>query len=130
LEIPINVAYNISGLQVYAGPYIGYAIGGKTIYDFTVSYEGGEMSVDEETTLVGVSDGYNPDDIGDNEMAVNMLDYGLNVGAGYKLGPAMISAQYGLGLGNLSVMPEGSDTDAGDYKATNKVISVSVSYFF
>jgi hypothetical protein len=131
IELPINVAYKISGLQIFAGPYVGYMIGGKVVDDFTVSVDGTEfISSDGETTLVGKSDGYKAEDLGENEMAVNMLDYGLNIGAGYEVGPILISAQYNLGLSNLTVMPDASETNAADYKTTNSVINVSASFFF
>lgn len=127
LEVPINFAYKISDFQVYAGPYVAIGIGGKMKYD--VSFDG-ESESDEaklKPAFGEVSDG----DLADDEDAYSALDYGLNFGIGYQVGPILINAGYSLGLGNVTPSYEGDDDgDRADYKMSNRVISLSFSYFF
>ena len=91
LELPLNFVYkttdNGSGhFFVGAGPYLGFAIGGKS----KVEVLGEEEEVDLE---IGNDDG---DDI-------KPFDLGINVLAGYKLpGGIFISANYTPGLINIA----------------------------
>jgi len=52
------------------------------------------------------------------------LDYGVNFGAGVNISGFLVSAQYGLGLANLS---PGS---TGDGEIKNTVIGISLAYLF
>jgi hypothetical protein len=108
LEIPINAIYKIevgsSKLCINAGPYLGYALSGKT-----------SIGEESESLAVGSSD---DDDL-------KALDYGFNIGAGIEINDAItIGLQYGLGLANLFI-----DSDNG-YKLNNRVIGISVGYMF
>ena len=79
LEIPINALYKLNAGSVkvlgFAGPYIGYAVSGK--------------SGSDKITFSG-----------DNKM-MNALDLGFNFGAGVEISNFQITAQYGLGLTNI-----------------------------
>ena len=126
LEVPINFAYKINDFQIYAGPYLAIGIGGKNKWD--VTYDG-DSDADEykfKPVLGEVGEG----DLDDDEVAYRALDYGLNLGVGYQVGSILINAGYSLGLGNLTPAYEGDDDDRKDYKISNRVISLSVSYFF
>jgi hypothetical protein len=127
LEVPVNFAYKISDFQVYAGPYVAIGIGGKWKYDVTFD---GESDSDEgklKPAFGEVSDG----DLAEDEEAYSALDYGLNFGIGYQVGPILINAGYSLGLGNATPAYEGDeDGERDDYKMSNRVISLSFSYFF
>jgi len=130
LEIPINFAYKINDFQVYAGPYLAIGIGGKNKWDYTYKYDGDEYKDADEIKLKPVFGEVGEGDLGEDEDAYSALDFGLNLGVGYQAGPVLISAGYSLGLGNLTPAYEGDDDDPKDYKFSNRVITLSVSYFF
>ena len=131
LELPLNIAFKANALQIYAGPYVAVGIGGKYKSDFTVSYMGLSDTFKEEVTLKPAFGEVKEGDLEDDEDAFTALDFGLNFGLGYTVGPILIQAGYSLGLGNVNPKYEGmSDTDRSDYKDLNRVITLSVSYFF
>lgn len=116
IEVPVNLGYEYKlgkagGIFITAGPYLGYAFGGKTKaeqFRNGVSVNG----VNEEDIAIGSEEGV--DDM-------KPLDFDLNFSAGYKLPVGVyIRAQYGLGLSNLS------NNDIVTIK--NKVLSFSVGY--
>jgi hypothetical protein len=107
IEIPVNVVYKFdlgaAKLFLNAGPYVAYGIGGKI--------KGGGES---DNIIFGTKES---DDM-------KPLDFGLNVGAGVEIANLLISANYGLGLANLSP----TTTDNTEMKI--KVIGFSVAYLF
>jgi hypothetical protein len=131
LELPLNVAFKANALQIYAGPYLGIGIGGKHKNDYTVSFMGDSETFKDDYKLKSVFGEVKEGDLEDDEDAFTALDFGLNFGVGYTVGPVLIQAGYSLGLGNINPKYEGmSDTDRSDYKDLNRVITLSVSYFF
>ena len=135
LEIPIHFAYGINDkLQLFAGPYVAIGFGGKLKSDITMKFGGESEALGEETiTLKSVIGEADYADLGDEEDFVNGLDFGLNVGLGYKVTPAiLVNAGYSLGLGNLnpSKIKDVTDYEPKDYKMSNNVISLSVTYLF
>lgn len=131
LEIPIHVAYKINdNFQVFAGPYLAFGIGGKNKWDITYTYDGNSETYSDEEKFKAVFGEVKDGDLGDDESAYRALDFGLDFGVGYQTGPILINAGYSLGLGNLMPSYEGSDQDPKDYKISNRVITLSVSYFF
>lgn len=134
-EIPIHVAYKISGLNIFAGPYLAYAIGGKNSYDYTYTYDGVADDPDKgDITIKSFMGDVKEGDLGEKEDAMSALDFGLDFGLGYEVGPILVKAQYSLGLGNITPGYESSDPeftfDRKDYKVSNRVISLSATYFF
>jgi len=107
IEVPFNVAYGFGSdaikFSLFAGPYVAYGLRGKI--------ESGGVS---EDIVFGTGE--------DDDM--NPLDYGVNFGAGLNIKGLLISAQYGLGLANLS-----TDT-TGDAEIKNTVIGISLAYLF
>ena len=107
LEIPINAMYKLpvgsAKILIFGGPYFGYALSGKA--------KGTAMGVSDTQTLhIGSSD---TDDL-------KAMDLGLNFGAGVEISNFVVTAQYGLGLANLS--PDTSFTEK------NNVIGISVGF--
>jgi len=105
LEIPLNFAYKFSAgekskLLVQAGPYLAYALSGKTKY------------------------GDESEDINFKEDGLKRIDFGLGVGLGIELGPIVPSISYQLGLSNLN------DDSEDDTSVKNKVIQISVAFMF
>lgn len=107
IDIPVNVMYYFSTgkaeISLFAGPYFAYGIGGKS-------------KSDGESVDISFGSGDNDD--------MKPFDLGLNVGAGVNINGLLISAQYGLGLTNLSP----SSTDNTEMK--NRVIGISFAYLF
>ena len=107
IEVPVNLMYSFgpgdTKFNVFAGPYFAYGIGGKSKSD-------GES----EDISFGTSE--------DDDM--KPLDIGVNFGVGVNIKGFLISAQYGLGLTNLST------EDTGDTEIKNQVIGISVGYLF
>jgi hypothetical protein len=113
LEVPVNVVYKFSrekqGFFVFAGPYVGYAIGGKTKVKTTT----GSLS-SENTEDV---------DFGGDKGDTKRLDVGANVGLGYMISAGgFVRAQYGHGFANLI---EGGDSD--NY-AKNSCFAISFGF--
>ncbi len=131
IEIPLNIAFKSNDFQIFAGPYLAMGIGGKQKSDYKLSFMGYSETYKEEVKLKPAFGEVKDSDLGDNEDAFSALDYGLNFGLGYMIGPILVQGGYSLGLGNITAKYEGaSDTDRSDYKQTNRVITLSVSYFF
>lgn len=132
VEIPVNAVVKISGLQIYAGPYVGIGIGGKNKWDYTVTTAAGDEDVSDDMKLKAFFGEVGEGDLDDDEGAYRALDYGVNFGLGYGVGPVVISAGYSLGLGNLTPeMDTGDmgDFDPADFKQSNRVITVSAAFF-
>lgn len=134
LEVPIHATVNILNFQFFAGPYIGIGVGGKSVIDATLkaSLLGEEFTetIDEEYDLIPVFGDYDPDDLDDDEEAFNAFDFGLNFGVGYHIGPILLNAGYSLGLGNMTPGETDNDFDPADRKMSNRVITVSASFYF
>jgi hypothetical protein len=136
VELPVNVAFGFpigdNQIQVYAGPYVAYGITGKEKMDFTLKNNGDEEPINEETNIK-FKDMVDENDFeGEEDIIYQVaLDYGLNFGLGFKTGPILVNAGYGMGFSNLEPKwgGEGEDTSA-DYKFTTRIINFSVSYFF
>ena len=107
IEVPVNLMYSFgpgdTKFNVFAGPYFAYGIGGKYKSD-------GES----EDISFGTSE----------EDDMKPLDIGVNFGVGVNIKGFLISAQYGLGLANLTT------EDTGDTEIKNQVIGISVGYLF
>ena len=130
LEIPIHIAYKINDFQICVGPYLAFGIGGKNKWDYTFTYDGGSVSDKGEYKLKPIFGEVKEGDLGDDEYAYTAFDYGLGFGVGYQAGPVLVNTGYSLGLGNITPSYEGSDFDPKDFKMSNRVITLSVSYFF
>jgi hypothetical protein len=104
IEVPVNIAYNFGSksarISLFAGPYSACAIGGYKI----------ESGSSLKYLVLGR--GKNCD--------LRSLDFGFNLGIGVNIKGYLISAQYGIGLRNISPTP--------DSKMRNRVVGISVSY--
>jgi len=74
---------------------------------------------------VSESDLYNLN--GDEDFA-RRTNFGLNLGAGYRIGSILVTATYSKGLCNITPTYEGVDDD--DDKTTHKGISLAATWFF
>jgi hypothetical protein len=105
IEIPVCAVYHFGAgavkISPFAGPYFAYAIDGKT------------KSGGESANIKFGSENY--DDM-------KPFDIGLTLGVGVHISSLLISAQFGLGLANLSPVT----TD--DTEMKNRVIGISLAY--
>jgi Outer membrane protein beta-barrel domain len=126
LEIPLHFAYKISQFQVHAGPYLGLGVAGKAKYDFKVSdfSSSGDIKYKFKDK---VSDS-DMERLNDEEGYMRRLDVGLNLGLGYRVGPALISLTYARGISDIFPTHEGAVDD--DDKLTNKGLSLTGTWFF
>ncbi|SDY72283.1 porin family protein [Hymenobacter psychrophilus] len=127
LELPVNLVYTTGGtegFQVFAGPYIGFGLGGKIKQKYTVSQSGTTISESESYKVKFASKSKSNSDA----EYFNQPDFGVNGGVGYKTGPFQVQAGYSLGLNNM--VPKDSDGAKPDSKSHNRVIQFSLSYFF
>ncbi len=124
IEIPLHLAYKInSQIQAYAGPFVAVGIGGVNKWDI----EGEKDSEKLKPFYGAVGEG----DVADDEWPYHGLDFGLNFGVGYQVGPVLVNVGYSLGLGNFTAKYDDPDSEEWrkDNKYTQKVIVVSASYF-
>lgn len=127
LEIPLNLAYNFSGFQVHAGPYVGAGLFGKNKYEY--NFGGETESGDGKYKFKNTVSESDLDNLGDDEDYLRRLDYGLNLGVGYRMGPALLTATYSWGIANTMPTYKGSNSD-DDSKITNKGVGLAVTFFF
>lgn len=124
LEIPVNLAYHIKGIQVFAGPTIGIGIAGKMKSEFG----------DEEDEVDIKFSKQDLEDDEDENMYANRLDLGLNIGAGYSFGPVVASINYNFGLSNATGKvknePDNYEDNRDDNKMKNRTLTIGVAYMF
>jgi hypothetical protein len=108
LEVPLLAMYSFGSeavrFSLFAGPYFAYGVAGYKV----------EASGDLHNINYG--SGENND--------LKSFDYGFSFGAGVKIKDTLISAQYGIGLANLS--PDISDGS----EMKNRVIGITISSSF
>lgn len=108
VEVPVLAIYNFGSgnvrFSLYAGPYISYGLGGYKIVG------------EDPLKNLKYGSGENSD--------LRPFDVGFNFGAGITVKGMLISAQYGIGLANLS--PDKSDGS----EMKNQVIGISISQAF
>lgn len=91
LELPVNVVYTLHGFQLFAGPYIALAVGGR---------EHGSMLQSSPFIRFAPFDYDKKVDYG-NGTPNRRLDTGVNFGLGYRQGPLQVQLGYAMGLRNL-----------------------------
>jgi len=111
LNLPIMAKYFVAdGFSIEAGPQIGILLSAETEFDY-VDKEFPEFS---ESGTLDVKDG------------VSDIDFGVNVGLGYKLPSGLnFAARYNIGLSNIND-EEGTNIDENQ----NSVIQISVGFLF
>ena len=105
IDISPSLSFNLSdAMALSVGPYLAFAMSGKTTSEVTIS--GGGSGVDGtttesesiefgEATLEGAMNDTGPD-------GISAMDFGINIGASFSINDAMsVSAGYALGLTNL-----------------------------
>jgi hypothetical protein len=107
IEVPVKIAFSIGSevikISLFTGPYFACGIGGN-------KESGGELE------KIRFGSGENRD--------LRLFDIGLNFGSGVTIKGFMISAQYDLGLANISPAIN------VDSEMKSKVIGISITTLF
>lgn len=117
--VPVNAVFRIptgsaGAVQLSAGPYLDFAIAGKTKGEVSGASVSGSGERD-------VNFGSKTDD------DMSSMDFGANLGASYRMNNGFsVGAQYGLGL--MNQIPK--ENRSGDQKTTNRVWSFTLGYSF
>ena len=129
LELPLNFVYTLHGdhgLQVFAGPYVALAVGGRqrgtTHPYYGPAVDGIPFDFDNQVS-------YGPDTNN------RRIDAGVNFGVGYRQGPVQVQLGYGLGLRNLhqpgtNILLGAVYHDFNADAAYNRVAQLTGTYFF
>jgi hypothetical protein len=108
IEVPVTAVFSFGSdaikISLFTGPYFACGIGGYKIES------GGELN------SISYGSGENDD--------LKTFDIGFNFGAGINIKGLLISAQYGIGLVNISPVT------TVDTEMKNKVIGISISSLF
>lgn len=114
INLPIMAKYYVTqGLSLEAGPQIGFLVKAEVETDFTDS--------DDSSNNVSITT--------DLKDYYKSIDFGFNIGAGYKLESGLnFTLRYNLGLSNLSDTDHEDVSDDSEWK--NRVLQLSVGYTF
>lgn len=118
LEAPLHLIYHKDKFQAFAGPYFSYGLSGVNKW----KYSGDTESEQIKPSVKKV----NADD---DDFYFNAIDYGLDFGVGYQVGPILLNVGYSFGLGNIQPKYEDVDLDF-DIKMSYRAFSLSGTYFF
>ena len=111
LQIPVNAMYKFGSgktkFYLQAGPYLGYALGGKWIGELTS--DGKVVESDEEKIKFGSND-------------MKRLDFGIGFGLGLQISAVQIGLGYQYGLMNIC--------NSSELDMKNDCLAFTVSYIF
>jgi len=108
LDATILAMIPIGNIKIFAGPYLGIYLNGKSKFDYEITYDGDTES-DSET-----------EDIDSDE--IKIPEFGICAGAEYSINQISIGARYSLGLTDV---PDEDDVDM-----KNTVIQIVFGYSF
>jgi hypothetical protein len=124
LELPLNVVYTVHGVQVFGGPYVAMAVGGRqkgTTLQTSPFARYAPLHF-EENIEYGTA------------TSNRRFDAGVNFGLGYRKGPIQVQLGYGLGFVNLhqidSDNPEDVIHNFQEDAAYNRVVQLTGTYFY
>jgi hypothetical protein len=138
LRVPLQLAYTQhadgQGLQFFAGPYLGFLLGGRNKLDYGTGQATGGVVV-TETHTEQFSTGMNIYTIRtpDYNFYGRRLDLGAQGGVGYRLGGALLQVSYSQGLRRINSVERyvlnGSDAfEVNSPNYRNRSVQVSLSY--
>jgi hypothetical protein len=122
VEIPFNLVGRIPAgpgkVEIFAGPAVGYNLGGK-YKSSTPLIEAGKVKGADEPASGGEK----------NTLYMNYLNVSLNFGVGYNWNGLVFQAGYNLGLSNLTAHPEVRDDQKLVDERNNDVLKASAVTF-
>lgn len=115
------------GWQLWGGPYVALAVGGRQRGTESTDYfGGGQQNIPVTDSNEKISYG--------STTTNRRVDAGINFGIGYRQGPVQVQLGYGLGLRNLHQAIEDQLHDFRDRSnastAYNRVAQLTGTYFF
>lgn len=140
MEIPLNIAgkYEIGPgtLQVFLGPYIAFAMGGRLKWDVTETKMDGTSDTDKGDEKIKFRNSVDVQEDPEEGVGKFMkaMDFGFDFGLGYQWNALLFNVGYQMGITNLQPdytnLPAGSTYDPKDYKYTNGTIFVNAAWLF
>jgi len=118
INVPILAKYYVTEeLSLEVGPYVGYLLSANIKYETEGDDLNPNTSGERSSTKASEKE-----DVKDD---IKSLDFGLNVGLGYKMPSGLnFAARYVLGLANAS------DFENSSQEFKNGVFQISIGYFF
>lgn len=142
VTIPLNFAYALradgQGLQLFAGPYLGFLLGGTYKYDDREEATSNNVVMRSSTDTGSgniVGGDYYSTSSSNTKFYSRSKDAGLQFGLGYRKSNFLLQTGYSMGLRNLgadyqtSYGPFGTKTVAGP-SYYNRAFQVSLAYLF
>jgi len=135
IELPVNLAGGIrlgtGQIQVFVGPYIAYAIAGKNRYDYEKN-DNGIRTDYKDSKKIKFTNTIQEGDHDDEDVSgyQRPLDYGVNVGLGYRYNQLLFNLGFAMGLANLQPDRELEGFDPIDNKYSNRTIFMTVAWLF
>lgn len=135
IDVPVNIAAGIrlgpGQIQLFAGPYIAYAIAGKHRYDIKSTGESDPVDL-KDSKKIKFTNKIDEEDHDDDDIASfqRPLDYGVNVGLGYNYNNLLFNLGFAMGLSNLQPDRGEAGFDPSDYKYSNRTVFFTVAWLF
>ncbi len=147
LEVPVHLAFKVSKFQVHAGPYVGFGLTGKSKHEYNFNADSGKCGVVNASCQGNGETNYefknkvSESDLAGYKAYLRRLDVGLNLGAGYRFGPVLVTATYAKGLSNLypkyatyakgllNFIPRYDGDNEDEDKTTNKGFSLMATWY-
>jgi len=139
VTIPLQLAYTQhrdgQGLQVAAGPYVSFLVGGNTVDDYLFPFAGARQqqntvaAADVHTVDISSSSFKEPD----YTFYSRRLDVGAQAGLGYRLGGALLQVSYSQGLRRVNAAEQyaidgGEPYDVASPNYRTRSVQASLSY--
>jgi hypothetical protein len=140
IKVPINAQLKLpigheASFLVQAGPYVGYAIGGRVVLEGELrgQYEGGGKI--EKWNRAGGEFEKIKFGSDNEEHNLKRLDFGVGAGLGVQFGSFQIGVNYNFGLMNIAHQHEYTDWSTGQEQMSktsfrNHGLSFTVTYLF
>ncbi|HSG67131.1 MAG TPA: porin family protein [Bacteroidales bacterium] len=135
LEVPLNLALGLKlgtfRFQVFAGPYLAYAIAGKHKWDYELNEAGIRTDVKGEEKINFTSE-ISEENQEKERYQQRPFDMGVNFGVGYKVNKVLLNLGFAMGLTNLrpEMKVDGNANAAKDLKYANRTIFLSAAWLF
>lgn len=118
VQLPVNVLYSTKGSTKFfvgGGPYVSFAVSGKSKMESTIKFSDGSVETEKEETNV-----FEKDEEGNTSF--KRFDYGLGAIAGVKLpGGLFANVGYQFSLANISKSEES--------KYNNRALQLTIGYY-
>jgi len=135
LELPLNLAAGIKlgpgQIQLFAGPYIAFALAGKHKWDYEENINGNrtDHKGSEKIKFANtVPSDHNADD--DIAFYQRPFDWGIDFGLGYRYNQLLFNIGFAMGLANLQPDRNVEGFDAKDFKYSNRSVFLTAAWLF